>query len=366
MFLAILMALFTPGDAVAIHAYASLAKFGVLVALQPQQAPPVRPAQAPPIQAEKVAAKLAFPNYNEAIASGNRPFVAFVGVKPREVKGVAVATAKAIYHDEQWQASGVIVVRTDGYVWLPADADDAMIRRNLAPKAVSRPATFFGKRQAATADDDDGPWLSREETAKIKAAWPKGVPFSKTLKFYSLAPRYQNLWTENNGTFHGWRADPLDDEFHPFLVSGGMANIDASKWKSVKGLDIPEGETISVWKESTDVRAFSLVPRWRWQFPEKTVAYDVLFSGDDIFEIRTQERTADGWETNIPHKDKSLAPLGYTGAGVCSSCHSSVGSIQPVPGRIYLRERWGSDGRFSWRPYKEDGTLDERWPIASR
>ncbi len=225
------------------------------------------------------------------------------------------------------------------------------------------------------------PWGPGASQEYVRSLWPKNVPLGKNLKFYSLNRLYQNMWTESSRPH--WRADDIGDfEEHPFFVSGGMKDISQNEWKSVKGLDIPDGLKIKVWKEDVNVRAFAPTQRFRWQFPEKTLAYDVLMTKDDkIFAIRVQEKLETGWSDgdtygpddkgawgiatkrtgNIP----DYAPRGYHGAGqACVNCHSHTAEILSVPGRVYLRNRWGDDGRFSWRPFKEDGSLDARWPIS--
>jgi len=237
--------------------------------------------------------------------------------------------------------------------------------------------------QAPVPVPENTPWLSAEEHRRMKAYWPKEVPWGNELRFYSLAPRYQNLYTMNNGTFKGRDIDPLHHEFHPFIVSGGMADIDPATWRSIKGLDIPKGKKIEVWEENVDVRAFALVPRWRWRFPAGTIAYDVLFrveeKGWSIFEVRTQTKTDTEWSDSDTWRpgpqgwkvSRDLtaenSPPGYRGAGAsCVSCHNRPAEIVSVPGRIYLRSRWGDDGRFSWRPFRQDGQLDGRWPLVRK
>ena len=315
---------------------------------------------------------------DRAVKEG-KPYAVFVGVAIRSIPGVVCVRMDDL--DDGGNGPRIMVYPLTARGWhareagrgtLPATATDAAIRREAG---LSLPAIPFeklnAKREARgmpSVDGVDSPWLSGGETAAIKAAWPKGVAFGKNLKFYSLAPRYQNLWTMDGGRFKGWRADPLDEEFrHELVVSGGMASLNASAWKSVKGLDIPEGKKIAVWKEDADVRAFALVPRWRWQFPVGTTAYDVLFSGDSIFEIRTQTRSESEWETKITYRNKAAAPADYrVTVRACASCHNLASEIVDVPGRIYRHVVWGDDGRFSFRPFMEDGNLDLRWPLAAK
>jgi hypothetical protein len=273
--------------------------------------------------------------------------------------------------------------------------------------------SVFGLAALALAQDDDGPWLSKAEHKKVLELMPKGVPVGKNLKFYKLRPVYQNMYTMNNGRSRFTDITPIED-VHPWRSSGGMHHIDEKEWRNVTGLDLPG--KIDYWQEDTDVRAFSLVPKWRWRFPEGTLAYDVLLRVKDgkehIFEVRIHEKRANGWDegtiyrpkvnldkaerhtwkwefsefglsgnavsytTKIDRKaafaptrtlildDGDFTPPGYAGVGMsCNACHSRVGELYDVPGRIYREARRGDDGRFSWHPFSDSGTIDERWPL---
>lgn len=260
---------------------------------------------------------------------------------------------------------------------------------------------------------DNGPWLPKAEQQKILAMMPKGVPVGKNLKFYKCDSVYQNMYTMNGGRSKFNVITPVTD-VDPWRVSGGMHHVDAKEWRNVTGLDLPG--KIVYWQEDTDVRAFSLVPKWRWQFPKGTLAYDVLIRLKDgkehIFEVRVQQKRDDDWDegtvyrpdvsidkaerhtwtwdfpkegleasaisytTKIDPKvsftanrklvidDGKFTPPNYAGAGMsCNACHARVGQLYDVPGRIYREARRGDDGRFSWHPFSESGEIDTRWPI---
>jgi hypothetical protein len=306
----------------------------------------------------------------DAIASAKReqkPIAVFVGVEKRAVPGAICLRVDALNGSAKPR---IVVGNPDevGKLFTPA-ASDEDLRKAVQPTAA---APFDRSSSSpAPAIADGSPWLSRAETDKVKSTWPESLQWPTNLKLYALTPRYQSMFTMDGGrdrfavptTIH----DAEGPEHHPFIVSGGMQGL--TGWRSAKGLDVPDGKKIAVWKENTDVRAFSLVPRWRWKFPVGTVAYDVLSTDAGVFEIRTQTRAEDGWETKVTHRDADKAPAGYTGLNQsCASCHNRAGEIVSVPGRIYLRERWGSDGRFSWRPYLDDAqaSLDYRWPIERK
>ena len=220
----------------------------------------------------------------------------------------------------------------------------------------------------------------------------------------------------NNGRSKFNDITPIDD-VDPWRVSGGMHHVDQKEWRNVTGLDLPG--KIEYWQEDTDVRAFSLVPKWRWSFPKGTLAYDVLLRIKDgkehIFEVRVHEKREDDWDegtiyrpkisidkaaqhkwswefsreglsgaavtytTRIDPKapfvptrtlvidDGNFTPPDYAGTGMtCNACHSRVGLLYDVPGQIYREARRGDDGRFSWHPFTDFGGIDDRWPLKAR
>ena len=228
--------------------------------------------------------------------------------------------------------------------------------------AVLKSAPASARAPLAHAGGD--PWLPQSYTAAVWAAWPDGVEWKQGVRFYNLAKLYQELTTSGGGSVkHNVPLDIHDHEDSELTMSGGMVGLRG--WSSSKGLWLPPGKAIRVWKEDTEVRAFAPVPRWRWEFPVGTVAYDILHKpAGDIFAIRSQTKAEDGWETKVLYRDERHAPEGFHGVGkACVSCHSHAGEVVSVPGRIYMRVRWGDDNRFSWRPFDENANLDMRWPI---
>ncbi|MSQ94206.1 MAG: hypothetical protein EXR98_06580 [Gemmataceae bacterium] len=278
-------------------------------------------------------------------------------------------------------------------------------------------ALLLGLAASAPAQDDGGPWLPKAEQKKLLALMPKGVPLGKNLKFYYSAPVYQNMFTMNNGRSKFNVITPITD-VDPWRVSGGMHHVDKKDWRNVTGLDLPG--PIVYWQEDTDVRAFALVPKWRWQFPTGTLAYDVLLRVKDgkehIFEVRVQEKRETDWDDGTIYRPKAstdkadryswtwdfsgsdlkggssityqgkidpkarfvptrtlvtdggnFTPPNYVGTGMsCNTCHSGVGELYDTPGRIYREARRGDDGRFSWHPFTDGGDIDERWPLKAK
>jgi hypothetical protein len=264
--------------------------------------------------------------------------------------------------------------------------------------------------------DDAGPWLPKADQKELLALMPKGVPIGKNLKFYKSDPVYQNMYTMNNGRSKFNVITPIDDA-DPWRVSGGMHPVERKEWRNVTGLDLPD--KIVYWQEDTDVRAFSLVPKWRWKFPTGTLAYDVLLRVKDgkehVFEVRVHEKREEDWDDGTTYRpqaafdkaerrtwtwnfsseglnasavayagkidpkadfvptrtlvidDGDFTPPKYVGTGMsCNACHSRVGQLYDVPGRIYREARRGDDGRFSWHPFTESGEIDQRWPLQAK
>jgi hypothetical protein len=348
-----------------------LALLTIFLFALPASAQPVPLVEDVPVQVQPVKPPEPTP-YDVAHAKANllgKPFVVFVGIAPRDVKG-CVTVGVASFNGSAKQRIVVCPNVNEPDANYYAVNDDAAIRQvaGLEASVSASPFSESSSRERSQAGiaDDNAPWLSRAESDAVKAMWPASVAFPPNLKFYALAPKYQNLYTMDNGRFKGRDIHDLGPE-HEFFVSGGMERINAGLWRSVKGLDIPAGKKIKVWQEDTDVRAFALVPRYRWLFPVGTVAFDCLTTDRGVFEIRTQTKTDKGWQAKVIHKEPKSFPQGYNGeiGRSCASCHDRAESIVSVPGRIYLTSVWGSDERFSWRPFNEQGQLDRRWPIES-
>lgn len=309
------------------------------------------------------------PTFAESVNKG-KPIVLFIGCEPRMIDGVIVAAEPS---REGYPRACVAVSSADGY-WLAtlgagASASDgdilaASVRKVVMPQVASPFDT--SSKEPWPIVDGSSPWLPVREQERIRSLLPKSLKVGN-LKFYSLPRRYQNLFTMSGGSRRfnvptsfdeGWPAD--------LRVSGGMAGLNG--WESYKGIDLPADAKISVWKESTDVRAFSFVDRWRWRFPEGTVAYDVLVGPNGkVFEVRTRGKEGGIWYTSTVYKDSESSPVGFHGAGqACASCHNRASQLTTVPGRIYLHAIWGDDNIFSWRPFGESGAIDNRWPIERK
>src|ERR1043166_6337643 len=199
-------------------------------------------------------------------------------------------------------------------------------------------ASLLTVTAAVFGQDDDGPWLPKSEQKKIMAMMPKGVPIGKNLKFYKCDPVYQNMFTMNGGRSKFNVITPVTD-VDPWRVSGGMHFSDSKDWRNVTGLDLPD--KITYWQEDTDVRALSLVPKWRWAFPKGTLAYDVLIRIKDgkehIFEVAIQEKREDDWDDGTVYRpeastskaEKKGWTWGFPGEGLEATGTVYRGKIDP-------------------------------------
>lgn len=385
-----------------------------------------------------------FPSFMEvrpAIASGQGlPLIAFAGREPIDIPGATVATLTGIFRPDGSVRTGILISRngrTQQVLDVNASEDAIRAAAGLGvslisvspfpPAAPSLSATAQPIQPSAAPDrplaspvgeESSGPWLAAAEQKRLRKLLRElDVPASDRLKFYKTEPVFQKMYTMNNGRSKFNDITPSEDA-HPWQVSGGMHHVDKTKWRNVTGLDLPS--RIIYWQEDTDVRAFSLVPKWRWKFPTGTMAYDVLIrcqDGEDknIFEVRVHEKRETDWDDGTVYRPKVSVDAGergeytwefsdvgiaahsvaytvasispkvpftptrtlavsndftpplYVGAGVaCNSCHSKVGQLLNVPGRIYREAQRGDDGRFSWHPFDANGKIDTRWPIAAK
>lgn len=284
------------------------------------------------------------------------PIVVFVGAPSVSIAGAAVCEEPVGFAG---QRDACVLVSWNG--WRKYGVSDVDSIRRWAeseqPQAAVPFDPFSGRRSAPRAADVESSEV-RETLKRLDAG----------ARFYRMRRLYQAMSTTNNGRTQINVPTPIEEEeYHPFIVSGGMVGL--SGWRSDKAVSLPDGERVIAWREETDVRAFALVNRWRWRFPDGTKFHDVLSTGAGVFEVRTRERGSDGWTTKVSFRDERNRPRGYEGlAQACSSCHNNgnTGAILDVPGRIYRRERWGSDTVYSWRPYDDGGSIDRSWPIEVR
>lgn len=261
------------------------------------------------------------------------------------------------------------------------------------------------------------PWLSEADHKKVLADMPKGVPIPENLQFYKLPQKSQSLIVLNGAPHRSIVAATTQE--NPWVTSGGMHWVDKKDWHNVTGLALPKDGKIKVWSENVDAGAPQPVPRIRWAFPEGTVAFDVLFFKDHIFEIRTQTKKKAEWDSgevyrpdmptegsqqrdfnwkfyfsgvrsgfdvlytieakakyrvvaSIPKDVKFVSgqdvvtdmgpfmPWPYVGTGTtCAHCHTLIGRRTGYGSMIR-----GDDGRFSWHPWGDDDNIDGRWPVS--
>ena len=281
------------------------------------------------------------------------PVAVFVGVMPRSIPGVNVAVENVGFANQGKPCIMLCLDDKQSFKYGPA-LDDDDIRHII--DAYSGWAERQVSRQRAVPFQEPHVQPDAEEVGTV-------VP--KEAKAYSLTPLYQQMYTMNNGRSRFNVKTGIDADWPMDLrVSGGFAGL--SGWRSEKRILLPKGGKIAVWSEDTDVRAFSLVPRVRWQFPLGTVTYDILSTDKGVCEVRSRTKTEDGWMSKVLLRNEDAAPNGYHGAGrACASCHDRAGGLAGTRS-IYLHAIWGDDGVFSWRPYDASGNTLSEWPIETR
>lgn len=63
------------------------------------------------------------------------------------------------------------------------------------------------------------------------------------------------------------------------------------------------------------------------RYPVGAQFHDVLSYKGKIFEHRVRTKTADGWESGVPYRDRAARPPGYAGLQQsCASCHNKTGT----------------------------------------
>jgi len=149
----------------------------------------------------------------------------------------------------------------------------------------------------------------------------------------------------------------------PWLHPGGSPDgADESQFWSVKELKLPSPIVVrrSVmetpdWYTAMSDRGYS------WTYPVGTVATLKFFDkelGEFSHHISTKVREGNGidcWEGEEILLTKRV-PVWYNSPDNCTDCHQDVGrharSLEPKRHNYYFWNR-GSDGRFSWHPFKD-------------
>ena len=177
--------------------------------------------------------------------------------------------------------------------------------------------------------------------------WPSGVPKPANLKSYKREQYAQRLSITNGHDQLRVNYESEKDIFlngnilYPWAVSGGMHSVEG-RWTALKGLSIPNGRSIRWWKERTEAGARRPLPRLAWQYPEGTVAADLLLHEGKPFELRTLTKGANGWKGAAVWQS-GVVPQGYYGAQLkCMECHSAPGRWERYGTLIR-----GADGLFS-------------------
>lgn len=348
---------------ITLGAFAQTAPHAQPQAPMPPQAPAIKPPEAilPPAvnplpsPTPKVAPQfLAYADARDEARKNVAPFVCFVGVTPRKIDGMLVASEDSLVRGAGMEYSAIFVSWDGRFgVWLSAQASDKEIRHALKIGQRSGPRLEAGQRalpfsqqpsagelnSAVPLNNAEGsPFFSRVEQERIKKLWPKTLPFPAGLRFYRPT-RYSQETTVTNEFFlfspaHVSQGDNPNNRF-PYVVPGGLHGIPQSEWNSYTGISVG---TIKAFDEliyaPTAAQALregygrsGLLKKRTAELSHGSFVVDLLTNArDEVFELRILE-FGEKFDAYAAYKDRSKAPSGYTGAGKrCVDCHGDAGS----------------------------------------
>ena len=203
-----------------------------------------------------------------------------------------------------------------------------------------------------TANVAQADYLSKAEQDKWLQLWPKEVPIPNGIRAYRKEPAFTVIKLddpEKKVRLSVREFLPSINRQHPWVVPGGLANVDPRTYRSVTLIVLPD-----------DVKYYK--SKGEWEFPEGTTLFDLLVSIKNqfqsgrlietgkTFELRQRKFIGGSWKSHTAFEDESERPPGYTGLDQrCHSCHNLTGNDG-------LRGR--NTTVFSWHPFspKADGT----------
>lgn len=161
---------------------------------------------------------------------------------------------------------------------------------------------------------------------------------------------------------------------HPWLRPGGIPRAAYSTAKEIK---LPPNTRIKVFRYEGTLPKNLTAPNklYGWTYPVGTVATIKIYDGDGkefAQHISTKVKDGNGisnWEGE--EKVTGTLPSWYKSPSSCTKCHEDIGKhanvLKPNEKNYYNWLR-GSDGRFSWHPFKrinERGNLPARIQLRS-
>jgi len=203
-----------------------------------------------------------------------------------------------------------------------------------------------------TANVAQADYLSKAEQDKWLQLWPKEVPIPNGIRAYRKEPAFTVIKLddpEKKVRLSVREFLPSINRQHPWVVPGGLANVDPRTYRSVTLIVLPD-----------DVKYYK--SKGEWEFPEGTTLFDLLVSIKNqfqsgrlietgkTFELRQRKFIGGSWKSHTAFEDEAERPPGYTGLDQrCHSCHNLTGNDG-------LRGR--NTTVFSWHPFspKLDGT----------
>ena len=206
-----------------------------------------------------------------------------------------------------------------------------------------------------------------------------GDPVRVTYTADTLVPLYQNgdlagypqLFNPSVTLVDGKKIHPhgSPNNHAPWLTPGGVP--EAVKITSIKELELPANTRIKVQITNGRLPENYLASNklYSWTFPVGTVARIRLFTAGQEFarHISTKVREGQGidcWDGE--EEVVGVLPDWYVSPSNCTDCHKDIGKharvLRPNEQNYYNWLR-GSDGRFSWHPFK---TINPRAQTAQK
>lgn len=274
-----------------------------------------------------------YPTYSQTTAF---PVVVFVGIEPRDVRGL----------ESCYEPIGFAATKKPSIIVLPGgdygerfgtDASDAEIR-HAAGLEASRQAVPFGLKSTA----DGSPWLPSSEQQRLRAVWPEGVPMPSDLAFYRPAQHVQRSAVTDypqerryNVLTVSWLTRRSQ---WPYDVPGGLDRISRSQWQAFPAVSKSVKPRVFEQIDPSATAYGGRLRRFDREFEAGTTFYDLLVNArGEAFELRAMDYQGGAEpEPMVMFADATKAPPGYVRvkSSACMACHADAGSVRYATGNV--------------------------------
>ncbi len=256
--------------------------------------------------------------YDKAHAQASlygKPFVVFVGIPSRDVKGcvtVSVDTFNGSAKQRIVVCPNVNEADTNYY----AVNDDAAIRQRAGLEASVSAIPFASssreRSQAGIADDSHF----------VGGRWQAGLAFLNDLEPYQSARRVQQTFRRWSGYIGSVDRLSVKPEWR---IAGGLVGVSGWSNQLFRTPNLRQATSL-VRQDESD--SSSAVTWWR-NYPSGATFADVIRNDDGrIFEVRVAEKHGANWERYVAFRDVSARPHGYESLtrSQCANCHNQAGN----------------------------------------